>query len=296
MQVCVLGAGSLGTLIGGLLARAHEVTLVGRQPHVDQINSEGVAITGEISETVYPAGRTDLPESTELVVVTVKSFDTAKAAEQLQDYQLAGVLSLQNGMGNEAVLANYLDTPVLAGTCTYGARLAEPGTVECTGTGEIILGPAEGGRSAFADDVGAAFERAGLMTTVSAEMKTKRWEKLAINSGINATTALARVENGALVDGPASAVAARAARETAQVARTQGVGLDGDSAAEQTLAVADATAANTSSMHQDLRSGSRTEIDAINGYVVDHATQPVPVNQTLTALIRGWERERGLRE
>ena len=293
MHICVFGAGSLGSLVGGLLAADHEVHLVGREPHVGAVRETGLELTGAVDRRVHPAASTDPPAACDLAIVTVKSFDTAAAARGLADTDLDGVLSLQNGMGNERRLAATLSVPVLAGTCTYGARLSEPGVVECTGVGEVAVGPRTGGRSDLADRVGEALA-AGLETTVAADMPRRLWEKLAVNAGINAATALARVPNGALVDGPGRRVATDAARETARVAAEAGV--DIPEAPERTVAVADATAANTSSMHQDVLAGNRTEIDAINGYVVDRATDPVPVNATLTRLVRTWERERGHRQ
>jgi 2-dehydropantoate 2-reductase len=296
VHVVVFGAGSLGSLMGGLLARAHEVTLVARPDHARAVRAEGLRVTGEYDLRVHPDARAELPASADLVLVTVKAFDTASAAETLAGMDEAGaVLSLQNGMGNEETLAGELSCPVLAGTCTYGARLAGPGVVECTGIGDITLGPHEGGESALADRVGAAFDAAGLVVGVSPEMPLKLWEKLAVNAGINATTALTRVPNGALLDGPAAETAAEAARETARVAQSAGVDLSEDDAVERTRAVAEATAANTSSMQQDVLAGKRTEVDAINGYVVDRAGEPVPINETMARLLRAWERERELR-
>ncbi|MEF8815049.1 MAG: 2-dehydropantoate 2-reductase [Halovenus sp.] len=296
MDICVFGAGSLGSLVGGLLAREHTVTLVGREPHVSAVDRDGLRVTGEIELAVEPAARTDPPDAADLAVVTVKSFDTPDAARALAGTRLDCVLSLQNGMGNEQQLASTLSPPVLAGTCTYGARLVEPGVVECTGVGEIALGPREGGTMPIADRVGAAVDRAGLAVTVAEDMPRRVWEKLAVNAAINPTTALARVPNGALVSGPLRETTAAAARETARVARSRGIELGDDRATQGALAVAETTAANTSSMHQDVLAGTRTEIDAINGYVVERATAPVPVNRTLTGLVRAWEREQGLRE
>lgn len=295
MNICVFGAGSLGTLIGGSLADVHDVTLVGRDPHVSAIASDGVRISGAIETTTHPDAATTPPETADLAVVTVKSFDTAAAAEALADCALDAVLSLQNGMGNEQRLAADLDCPVLAGTCTYGARRGDPGTVECTGVGEIVVGAPDGGESTLAEEVAAAFDEAGLVVESSTAMPQKLWTKLAVNAGINATTALARIPNGAILDGPADSVAAAATRETARVAREGGVELTEEGAVRRTREVAEATAANTSSMQQDVLGADRTEIDAINGYVVAEAEQPVPVNETLTALVRAWERERGIR-
>ena len=294
MEFCVFGAGSLGSLVGGLLAREHDVTLVGRRPHVTAVQQNGLRLTGEYDCTVTPEAGTELPAETDVAIVTVKSFDTADAARALSGCTLTGALSLQNGMGNEETLASRLACPVLGGTCTYGARLVEPGVVECTGLGEIALGPHDGG-SALGERVGEAFLTAGLDATVATDMPRRLWEKLAINAGINATTALARVPNGALVDGPARDVARAAARETAHVARENGVALDPETTVESTVSVAEATAPNTSSMQQDVRDGKRTEVDAINGFVLDHAEIPVPVNETLTQLVRAWEREQDLR-
>jgi 2-dehydropantoate 2-reductase len=293
MEICVFGAGSLGSLIGGLLAADHEVTLVGRDTHVSAIETDGLQITGEFDRSVAVRTRTNPPVEADLAVVTVKSFDTPEAARALADTELDGALSLQNGMGNEETLAEVLSCPVLAGTCTYGARLAEPGTVECTGVGDMTLGARDGGESALADRVGEAFAAAGLNASVSARMPRTLWKKLAVNAGINATTALARIPNGALLDGPAAETAAEAARETARVARAAGVDISDGAAVERTREVAAATAANTSSMQQDVLAEKRTEVDAINGYVVDRAERAVPVNETMTRLLRAWEHDHG---
>lgn len=296
MRVLVFGAGSLGSLLGGVLARVHDVTLVGRDPHVERVRADGLRATGEYSFQVEPAATTAVPaERFDLALVAVKAFDTAAAAEALGAADLDAVLSVQNGLDNERTLASALDADVLAGACTYGARLTEPGVVECTGRGEVALGSPDGGESTVAESVGEALRAADIEATVAADMPRRRWEKLAVNAGINAVTALSRVENGALVDGPAGEPARRAAEEVARVARGRGVGLSDETAVEAVERVAAATSANRSSMLQDVEAGKRTEVDAINGAVVDRADAAVPVNETLTALIRGWERERGLR-
>jgi 2-dehydropantoate 2-reductase len=297
MRVTVFGAGSLGSLVGGLLAAAHDVTLVGRADHVEAIRRDGLGLAGEYDRTVHPEARTTLPGTTGLVLVTVKSHDTRAAAEALAAElgEAEAVLSLQNGMGNEAVLADELDVPVLAGTTTFGARLREPGVVACTGVGEVTLGPRNRGSSPVAERVGEAFRAAGIETTVADDMERRLWRKLAVNAGINATTALARLPNGALRDGPAGETAAAAAREVVQVAREEEMYLDEQAVLGELRRVVRTTAGNLSSMRQDVRRGRRTEVDAINGYVVSRADQPVPVNETLTALVRAWERKRGLR-
>ncbi len=302
MDVVVFGAGSLGSLIGGLLSAEHDVTLVGRPPHVDAVRADGLRLTGLIERRVYPDAVTELDAdvtAADLAVVTVKAYDTEAAAEALAGCDLGATLSLQNGMGNEETLAGRLDCPVLAGTTDYGARYREPGVVECTGVGTVTLGPPPGddGRSGgdLASRIGDAFGAAGIETRVESDMRPHLWEKLAVNAGINPVTALARVENGALLDGPAGEVAEAAAEEVAAVARTAGVDLPDEASREAVRRVASATATNRSSMLQDVDAGRRTEVDAIAGYVVERADEPVPVNATLAALLRGWEVGEGLR-
>jgi len=302
MEIVVFGAGSLGSLVGGLLARDHDVTLVAREAHARAVRESGLRLEGAVDDgpsRVVPAATTDgTGLEADLAVVTVKSFDTAAAADTLATGSIEAVLSLQNGMGNEATLATRLDASVLAGTATYGAILQEPGIVECTGPGEIVLGPRDGGSSACAERVGEAFAAAGLETTVADDMPRRLWEKLAVNAGINPVTALTATENEAVRAEPAADLARTATRETARVARACDVSLSNREALAAMETVAEATAANTSSMAQDLAAQRRTEIDAINGYVVEQAAETgleVPTNRTLTALIRTWEQGRGLR-
>lgn len=299
MEIVVFGAGSLGSLIGGLLAREHDVTLVGRDPHVRTVREKGLTVTGEFDFRVHPDATTDgTGLAAALVIVTVKSFDTAEAARELATGSFDAVLSLQNGLDNERILAERLDR-VLAGTVTYGARLREPGLVACTGEGEIALGPPEGGESPPAERIAAAFRTADVDAAAVEDVPRRLWLKLAINAGINPVTALARVRNGALADGPGGETARAATHETARVARAEGVRLTDREALSALDSVIDATGENRSSMLQDVEAGRRTEVDAITGAVVRHATDhgiDAPTNRHLLRLMRAWERGRSGRD
>ncbi len=298
MDIVVFGAGSLGSLIGGLLASTHDVTLVGRNPHMAVIDDDGLRMEGCVTQTITPTARVEPPDSADLAIVCVKSYDTPDAAAALADTDLRVAVSLQNGMGNEATLASQLGGTVLAGTCTYGALRPAPGVVRCTGIGEVTIGAADGPAPPIAHDVGVAFTDAGIDVTVTDAMAQHLWEKLAVNAGVNTTTALARLENGALADGEAAAVATAAARETAAVAQADGINLTADAAEAALQRVVDGTAPNVSSMHQDIRNCQRTEIDAIGGFVVTCAANygiEVPVIQTMTRLLRAWEHGHALR-
>lgn len=313
MDVLVIGAGSLGSLVGGLLAPEHDVTLLDREPHVAAICESGLAIDGELEGLVRPSATTDIDESGfGLAIVAVKAYDTERAAATLESCDIDAVWSLQNGLGNEAKLAATLDAPVFAGTATYGADRTAPGSVTCAGLGELAIGPRPGASTPEAD--AALAERIGGELSGSADghsafdghprivvdeaMPERLWLKLAVNAGINPVTALARVENGALVGSESGETTDRAAIEVARVARATGIDLDDAEAVSELDAVIEATATNRSSMLQDVEAGDRTEIDAIAGSVIDRADEhgvSVPTTRTLASLVRAWEHGQGLR-
>lgn len=299
MEVVVFGAGSLGSLIGGLLSPSHDVTLVGREGHVAAIQERGLGLEGEVTGTVTPAATTDGSAlEADVALVTVKSFDTATAAGTLATGTYRAVCSLQNGLGNEAVLAARCSCPVVAGTATHGAVRAEPGVVRCTGLGSVTVGALEPDASEAAALVADVFREATVPVTVAADMERRLWEKLAVNAAINPLTALADVDNGAVCEPPLADTARAVAREVAATADAVGVPLSQAAAIDAVESVAAATASNTSSMRQDVHAGRRTEIDAITGSVIERADDhgvSVPTNRTLAALVRSWEAARDRR-
>lgn len=302
MHVAVLGAGSIGSLLGGVLAGEHRVTLVGRDPHMTRVAESGLTVAGAIERTVHPAARTDTAGLTaDLVLVTTKAYDIEGAAADLarEDVTVDVVVPLSNGVGHAALLAERLNATVLAGTTTYGAVLDRPGHVTCTGVGEVTVGARGGGASGTAERAAAAMRSGNIDATAVTDAPRRTWKKLAVNAGINATTALARVENGRLADEPGRALAHEAARESARVARAEGVDLADETAVAALDRVVTATADNHSSMRQDVERGRRTEVGAINGTVVDRGDEhgiAVPTNRTLTRLMRLWERGSGVHD
>ncbi len=288
MELLVFGAGSIGSLLGGLLSREHEVTLLGRDPHMRQIETEGLEITGLANERVYPSTTTDLEGVTaDIALLTVKSYDTEAAAMELAELDLEAVCSVQNGLGNVEVLAEALSCPILGGSTTYGAYLEAPGQVRMTGDGTVTIGSfREGGDKV--DTIVELFESAGLTAISTDDIRQTLWEKVAVNAAINPVTALTRQPNGAVATDPLYTVAVSAADEAVAVATANGIDLEKTEIRKTVRTVAEATAENRSSMLQDVVNEQQTEIGAINEAIVERSeTIDVPVNETLAALIKG---------
>ena len=180
---------------------------------------------------------------------------------------------------------------LLAGVAFLGVTRTAEGQVILAGQGLISIGVPAGSQVSPAETarVVAAFNRAGLECRERDDIEAVLWEKLLVNVGINPLTALLRVPNGALPELPeAWDLALAAAFEALAVARAAGINLTVDPAARLRQVCA-ATAANRSSMLQDVLAGRPTEIEALNGQVSARGRAlgvPTPVNDLLTRLLR----------
>jgi len=300
MKVAVVGEGAMGSLFGGLLAEAGaEVYLLDIwAEHVEAVNKKGLSIEsrGE-SRSVKVRATTD-PRSigrADLIIIFVKSTHTGVAAETAK--QIVGpdtfVLTLQNGMGNADIIADIINPGmVLSGTTSHGATVLGPGRIRHAGSGPTVIGMWAGGRVDKARHIVNLFNGAGIETKTVDDVRIILWNKLLINVGINAITALTGIKNGQILDLEITKDLSRAAVEEAMaVARVQGLEIP-DDMVDQVFQVARATVQNRSSMGQDVDHKRQTEIGAINGVVVREGRRlgiKTPVNQTLTALIETLE-------
>jgi 2-dehydropantoate 2-reductase len=195
------------------------------------------------------------------------------------------ILTLQNGLGNAEILkATLIPERVLLGVTTVAARMLQPGQVQCTGTGKVFLGA-----HPHLGELPELLQKAGFPLELVPDPVSLLWGKLVINAAINPLTALLRVTNGELLARPAAReLLAQAAQEAASVAHMQGIDLpypDPVLAAEE---VARNTSANVSSMLQDVLRSAVTEIEAINGAIVQVGEQlgvPTPLNRMLWKLV-----------
>lgn len=296
MKIAIVGAGAMGALFGGLLAEnGNEVWLLDVwEAHVRAVNDSGLQVErdGHLRRIDVPATSDPADAApVDLAIIFVKATQTQAAAQTAKTlmHPDSRVLTLQNGLGNADVLAEIVEPArIVAGTTAHGATVLGPGKIRHAGAGPTTIGMWHADDAQPARRIAAAFTAAGIETTVAADIRPVIWDKLVVNVGINAITALTGIKNGQLLDLAATRDLCRAAvHEAVAVARALGIEVRGD-AAGHVLQIARATAANRSSMGQDVDSRRRTEIDAINGAVVREARRnglPAPVNQALTALI-----------
>jgi 2-dehydropantoate 2-reductase len=300
MRIAIHGIGALGCLFGAQLTPHADVILIGRWP--EQVRALS---TGPL-HIIYPdravqevrLNVTNSPAAAGLVdvsLVLTKSSKTERAAQEAAGILKSDglVVTLQNGIGNLEVLETEVGAErATMGVTTLGAVIEQPGVLRFGGEGltHIAARPDIDDRVQM---LAQLFNLAHVSTHVVADVRGLAWGKLAINAGINPLTALLRVPNGALLNASqARALMESAARETAAVAAALGIELPFSDAAQRVAEVAHMTAANRSSMLQDILRGAKTEIEAINGAVMRAGTAvgiPAPANTLLYQLVRALE-------
>ena len=296
MKIVMVGAGAMGGLFGALLAEAGmEVWLLSvRAEHIKALNKHGVRIEQDgQTRSVAVKATTDPTRigNADLVIIFVKSHQTESAAEKAAILAGPGglALTLQNGLGNADIIARTIQPGrVFAGTTLHGATMLGPGHIRHAGSGPTVIGPWAGGALDQAARIAATLNAAGIETRLAEDIRSVIWDKLLVNVGINAITALTAIRNGQILSLDSTRKLSQAAVEEAMaVARAQGIKIR-ENAVAHVFQVARATAANRSSMGQDVDHRRLTEIGAINGAVVREAERmglQTPVNQTLTALV-----------
>jgi 2-dehydropantoate 2-reductase len=296
MHIIVLGAGAIGTFYGARLAAAHDVTLVARAEHVDRIRRDGARVVGLDSLTArvnaVTAVQTIQPET--LILLSTKVYDNEAAIRPILPLLRSDtcIVCLQNGLYSERIVRS-----LVGGACEVLRAIVQFG-VTFTGPGEVAL-KAEGwtsiedGRRSRA--LAELFTRSRLDGRVSPDIREEMWRKVIVNCVINPVTAVTGMEVGWIADERLDPLKRLVASECVAVARRDGVAIDDDVVAG--INELYRPSRNLSSMYQDLLKGRRTEIDHLNGAVVELGERfglASPANAALTALVHTMEAQ-GLR-
>ena len=298
MKIAIVGAGAVGCYFGALLVRAgHDVTFVGRKPHVDAINAHGLLLEMKSQQVRLPARAiTDVSalEIPELVLFCVKSADTERTGAALSPRldRDTVILSLQNGVDNPQRLRTVIGGLVIPAVVYVGAEMAGPGHVKHHGRGELVIGP-----SPRSEALARTLDAAGIPTTIAGDIEKMQWMKLVTNCAYNALSAVANIAYGPMaeVEG-ANAFVASVVEECVTVARGCGVTLP-DDMVEQAAKIPAAMPTQFSSTAQDLARGKPTEIDFLNGFVVRKGAElglPTPSNFALQIMVKLAERGKAI--
>lgn len=297
--ILIMGTGAMACLFAARLSAAGiPVWMYGTwKEGLHALQTNGVRLIDENGiEHTYPVRVVARPAECagmRYALVLVKSWQTQRAANQLAGCLAKDglALTLQNGVGNREMLAQVLGSlRVTLGVTTIGATLLEPGVVRQAGEGVISLS-AHPGLSPFMN----LLRLAGFLIESEPDPNGLLWGKLVINAAINPLTALLRVKNGEILRRPAArALLQSTVREAAAVAVAQGIRLPYPDPVIAAETIARRTAANRSSMFQDVLRGAPTEIDAICGTIVQTGEKlgvPTPTIRTLWHLIHAIQSE-----
>jgi 2-dehydropantoate 2-reductase len=301
MKIVIVGPGAMGSLFAFFLSKiGEEVWLLDKhQDRVDKINKDGLIIEGisgnhrvHVNQTTNPAGI----GKSDLIIICVKAYDTEKATED--SLPLIGedtiLLTLQNGSGNIETISRIVGKEkVMGGTTSQGATVLGLGHIRHAGRGETTIGELNGSLSSRVKSISNIFNSAGIDTRITDDVDGLIWSKLLINVGINALTAVLRLKNGELVEYSwARELLKMAVEEAVLVVKARGIRLTYEDPIKRVEDVCRATATNVSSMLQDVLRVKKTEIDYINGAIVNEGERlgiSVPVNKTLTGIVKTVE-------
>lgn len=311
MRFLVLGAGAIGSVFGGFLATAgHQVTLVGRQEHMDAIRNSGLLIDGiwgrhEVREgltTTTTVRDAAVCGPFDLCLLTVKSYDTRSAVMELCDTfrDPPPVLSLQNGIGNIETIESLIGRrKTIGGRVIFGVEYNGPGHVTVTVAADAtrIGGLGNGYPQKHIEALAACFTDAGIPTHPTDDIMRYVWGKVLYNCALNPLATLLEVHYGMLLSSESAKEIMRSIiAEIFDVARKRAVRLDWEQPqqyAEHLFSVLmPRTFEHHPSMLQDIRRGKRTEIEALNGAIAALGEElgcAVPYNTTIRDLIRARE-------
>ena len=297
MAVLIIGCGAMGGLYAAHLTRVTQVIAYDTwEEHVQRIDQEGLKLSGPSSgvakfkATLNPADLKALP--IDYAILAVKSTRTRRAIREVRDYLSNPlILSIQNGIGNEEIVAEETDFDICQGVTLNAAEVLEPGHIRQDRVGETWMGPfrAEIKR---AQALGKLLNDSGLKTYVMEDVRGAIWAKLIFISTVSTIQVLTGVARAGIpLNEPLFSLAKEVVREGREVAEGLGVKLAFDPL--ELIEKGPKEAIHKSAMLQDIEWGEETEIDFLSGAIVKRAEElkiKVPINETLYRLVKGLER------
>ncbi len=302
MNIAVFGAGSIGSLFAGRIAYSgFEVAVVGRNPHVTEINRKGLRIIEDREEILshFPAATNFPPDvvNPDAIFVTTKAYDNRAVVNGLTGKitKEVPIFILQNGMGNEEVFHEiFPQNPIFRAITTEAAELVHPGIVKHVAFGKTSFGIIAGEENGFGPRFQSIMRDSGFSTKKTENIELKMWQKLLTNSTICPLGALLHVPNGQILQKASiNQIFDAILEEGLSVAKRNLPDEDFSQTRDFILRVIDLTKDNRCSMLQDIVRGRKTEIDYMNGFIVRESTRlglKAPVNAAIADLIRHLER------
>lgn len=299
MKIGIIGTGAVGGYFGGKLAQAGlDVTFIARGETLKQLKENGLKILsfkGDF-EIKKPKVTSDLRalNDVDVVLLCVKSYSTREVAKTLKPYLSndAIVVSMQNGIENEDILAEILGKNSVVGSIVFiTAGIKSPGVISHTGYGSLTLGELNGQITERIRNLEKIFLKAGIPAGVTSNLKTELWSKLMLNIPYNGFTALVRGSLSNFKEIPeAQECFNRALKEVQQVAKLEGI-IISEEAVENAVKFTKNEKFGTfkSSTLFDVEAGKQLEIEALQGAVIRAAKKhnlDVPVNKLLYALLK----------
>jgi len=292
-MIGILGAGSLGRLLGAMLP-AGGIAFIARpgEPTGASVDYRFRPFKGPESQVRIPFLQPG--DEPELILVTTKAGDTLDAvAGVINQFAIdTPILLFQNGLGSQqAVAKRWPERPILAASTTEGANRPESGLLVHAGTGDTWVGPMTSPAKATVRKAVTMLATSGLNIHPETDIVQRLWQKLIINAGINPYTAILDCPNGKILDAPLyQSTIDQLCLELSQLMDAAvRIRQTPDALRERIEQVARNTAGNTSSMRADVQRGRQTEIDFINGYVAKLGKElgiETPVNQMLTERVQ----------
>jgi 2-dehydropantoate 2-reductase len=298
VRIAVMGTGGVGGYFGARLAQAgHDVAFVARGRQLDALSAHGLRVESPVGDVhlrdIEVTGKPAEIGSADLVLFTVKLWDTLEAAEAIKPLLGAetAVVSFQNGVVKDDILRDALGAEHVIGGITYiAATIAEPGLIRHSGTlQKLVFGEYDGSLSPRVRQFRDACADSGIDAEISDRIEQTIWEKFVFLVGLSGTTSLARTSIGPIRSHPRSRAFLRdVMAEVVQVALAQGVPLPDDYADER-LAFTDTVPADmTSSMQNDLEQGNRLEVGWLSGDVVERGARldvATPCNRAICDIL-----------